>query len=91
MSWAAMIGAGIGAWVKKGAGALGLGLLTYVGFQALKAQVDAAVGSMWGGLHADVYQIVALAGFVDAVGVWLGALGTAVGFLAMRRLGVLSA
>lgn len=91
MSWAAMIGAGVGAWVKKGAAALGFGLITYVGFQALKAQVDSAVASMWLGLHADVYQIVALAGFVDAVGVWLGALATAVSFLAMRRLGVLTA
>lgn len=91
MSWAAMIGAGIGAWVKKGAGALGFGLITYVGFQALKAQVDAGVASMWSGLHADVYHVVALAGFVDAVGVWLGALTTAVSFLAMRRLGVLTA
>jgi hypothetical protein len=91
MSWAAFITAGIGGWVKKGAASLGLGLVSYVGFQAIKSQLDSAMTGMWTGMGADVYSVVALAGFVDAVGIWLGALTTAVSLLSFQRLGVLQA
>lgn len=91
MSWATFISAGIGPWVKKGASSLGLGLITYAGFQAIKDQLAQAVATMWGGIPSDIYSVIALAGFVDAVGVWMGAITTAVALLSFKRLGVLQA
>lgn len=91
MSWAKLIDAGIGAWARKAAASLGLGLVSYVGFLAIKSQIDQAVANMWGGMVGEVYQVVALAGFVDAVGVWLGALTTAVSLVSFKRLGAIQA
>ena len=89
-SWATFVGTGIAAWVKKGAAALGVGAITYTGFSLLRDQVSSAVTGALGGLSGSVYQLVALAGFVDAVGVWLGALGVVVTLLSFKRLGALS-
>ncbi|NMG66810.1 DUF2523 domain-containing protein [Azoarcus indigens] len=89
MSWASFISAGVGAWAKKAAGSLGLGLVTYVGFTALKNQFAAAIQGSMGALSGDVYSVLALGGFVDAVGIWLGALTTVVSLLTIKRLGVI--
>lgn len=89
-TWATFVGSGIAGWVKKGAAALGVGAITYTGFALLKNQVSTAVAGSLGGLAGSVYQVVALAGFVDAVGIWLGALGVVVTLLSFKRLGVLS-
>lgn len=91
MSWASFISAGIGVWAKKGVAALGVGVITYAGWEAIKGQVGTAVTNALGGIGGDVYQVLALAGFIDAVGIWLGALTTAVSLLAIKRLGVLTA
>lgn len=90
MSWATFIAGGVAGWVKRGAGALGVGVVTYTGFAALRDQVVQAVTGALGGLSGDVYQVIALAGFVDAVGVWMGAFGVVVTLLSFKRLGVLS-
>lgn len=90
MSWASFLSAAAGPLAKKVLGALGMGAITYAGFEAIKGQISSAVTSMWGGMPADVYSVVALAGFVDAVGVWLGAITTAVALLSFKRLGMLS-
>lgn len=89
MSWATFIAAGVGPWVKRALGALGMGVISYVGFDAIKGQIATAVAGMWGGMAADVYAVVALAGFVDAVGIWLGAITAAVTLLTVRQLGML--
>lgn len=91
MSWASLIAAGVGPWVKKAVGALGMGVISYVGFDAIKGQIASAVGGMWGGMAADVYAVVALGGFVDAVGIWLGAITAAVSLLTFKQLGMLQA
>lgn len=90
-SWATFVASGVAGWVKKGAAALGLGVVSYVGWQAINAQIQSAVTGALSGLTGDVYQVVALAGFVDAVGIWLGAATSAVSLLAIKRLGVLNA
>lgn len=87
--WGAFFSAIAGPIAKKVLAALGMGMITFAGFQAIKGQIDSAVSTMWAGMPASVYQVVALAGFVDAVGVWLGALTTAVTLLTIKRLGVL--
>lgn len=91
MSWASFISAGVGIWAKKATVALGVGLVTFAGFQGIKAQLANLIQSSWGGLPGDVYQILALGGFVDGVGIWLGAVTTAITLLTIKRLGVLQA
>lgn len=91
MSWASFVATGVGVWAKKGVAALGVGVITYAGWSAIKAQLATAVGNALGSVGGNAYQILALAGFVDAVGIWLGALTTAVSLLAIKRLGVLNA
>lgn len=90
MSWASFISAGVGTWTVKGATALGLGLVTYAGFSAIKNAAASAVTGALGNLGGGAYQVLALAGFVDAVGIWLGALTTMVTLLSFKRFGVLT-
>ena len=91
MTWGAFFAAAAGPLAKKVLAAIGIGAITYAGFDAIKSQLASAVATMWGGMPADVYAVVALAGFVDAVGVWMGAITTAVALLSFKRLGMLQA
>ena len=90
MSWATFVAAGIGPWAKKAASALGVGVISYIGFDALQAQVASAVNAQMSGLGSDVYAILALSGFLTVVQIWLSALSAAVALLTFKRLGVLS-
>jgi len=91
VSWASFVASGISGWAKKGVAALGVGVITYAGWGAINGRIETAITGSLGGLPGDVYQLLALGGFIDAVGIWLGALAAAVSLLAARRLGVLSA
>lgn len=90
LGWAAFLASSVGPLAKRVLAALGLGFVVWAGADALKAQVGAAVASAWSGVGADVYQVLALAGIVDAMGVWLGALTAIVALLAFKQLGVLA-
>jgi len=68
---------------------LGFGLIVFTGFQTLKYQFEAAIDASIGGMSADIYGIISLAGFVDVIGIWLGA-WTVVGTMAItKRIGIL--
>jgi len=88
-TWAALFTSLAGPLVKKALTALGMGVVTFVAFNSVKALVDSYVSSGLSGLPSSVYQIVALMGLVDAVGVWLGALTAAATFAAVGRISVL--
>lgn len=90
MSWATFVAAGIGPWAKKAATALGFGVVSYVGFDALQGQIAAAVNAQVSGLGADVYAILALAGFLTLVQIWLSAFSAVVALLTFKRLGLLT-
>lgn len=89
-TWTEWVTAGLGAWVVKGAVSLGLGVVTYSGFGAMKAQLDSAVNGALASVSADLYLVMGKAGFVDAIGIWLGALTVAIVLLAFRRLALLN-
>ncbi|MFA9439303.1 MAG: DUF2523 family protein [Rhodocyclaceae bacterium] len=91
MSLASFIAAGVGPWVKRALVSVGMGVISYAGFSVIKSQLDSAIANMWGGVPATVYQVIALAGFVDAVGVWLGAITAAVSLLTFKKLGMMQA
>lgn len=66
---------------------LGFGFLTLGGsLWYIKSQLDSQIDQYLGDMWPDVYQIAALAGFVDAIGIWLGAITTVLTFLALKRL-----
>lgn len=90
-SWAALFGAGVGLWAKKVLVTLGIGIISYAGFSALAGQIKSAVEGAWGGLPTAVYQILALAGIVNAMGVWFGAFTAAVALMSFKKLGLLTA
>lgn len=89
MSWAAFIAAGVGHWAKRAAAGLGIGVITYVGLEALQTQLATMVTQSIGGLTSDIYAIVAMAGFVDALQIGLSAIGVVVSMHAVQRLGLL--
>lgn len=91
MSWASFISAGVGSWVRQGAASLGIGLISYVGFSSIKSQVAAAMSAALGGLPADVFAVLGLAGFGTVIGIWLGAMTTVASMMAFKRLGVMQA
>jgi len=89
--WGAFFAVAAGPIVKKALTALGVGLITFTGLSAVQGAVNTAVGAAWSGLGADVYSVLALAGFVDAVAYWLSAITAAVAVASMSRLGVVTA
>ena len=73
--------------VKKGLAAVGLGWVTFEGVTGLLDQVRNSVMAGWSTMAPTVYDILALAGFLDAVGIILGSMATIAGLATMSRLG----
>lgn len=75
--------------VKKILVALGFGLISYTGFVTIKSTIDSQITSYLNSLTLPIYQLLGLIGFIDAIGVWLGAFTTVVGVLSLKRFGLL--
>lgn len=90
MTWAVFFAALAGPLAKRVLVALGMGVITYAGWATVQGQISSAVTGALGGIGASVYQVLALAGFVDCIGIWLAAITTAVTLMTVKRLGVLS-
>lgn len=90
MTWAAWILAAAWPVVVRVLIALGMGVVTYAGLRvAVSAALDAARGAL-SGLLGDVVQIMALAGFFQALGIIAGALMAVVALRAVKKLGFLT-
>lgn len=90
MSWGLFISASVGVWVKKALAAIGVGAITYAGWSVIKTQISSSISGALGGLAGSVYDVLALAGLVDAIGIWLGAMTAAVTLLSIDKLGLLT-
>lgn len=90
MSWASFISGSIGAWAVKAVTSIGVGTVTYVGFSAAKNAISSTITASLGNLGGGAYQILALAGFVDSIGIWLGAMTAAVTLLSFKKLALLN-
>jgi len=66
--------------------ALGLGIVTYTGVDAILTNLIAAITGALGGIPVAAGQIAGLLGIYDAIGIGLGALTTRVSLQAMTRL-----
>lgn len=56
--------------------ALGIGVISMIGYEYLEEQLKTAVENHMADMVGDIYQILALAGFVDAVGIYFGVMTT---------------
>ncbi|MFZ1494508.1 MAG: DUF2523 family protein [Candidatus Competibacter denitrificans] len=83
---AAWLFAIIGPLAKHLLTVLGFGFLVWKGLGTIRDQIASAVNSALSLIHPDIYQIVALAGFVDVIGIWLGAITAAVTVLGAKKL-----
>ncbi len=75
----------IAPFIKQILVVLGVGIVTYVGFDQILSAIQSSVVSMWAGLPADVWNVLALAGFVQAINIWLSALTTGLALLAVKK------
>jgi len=69
----------IGPLVIKALIAVGLGTLTFTGVTAALDGLISMATTNWGGLPADVLQLVSIAGIPQALGIVAGAFSTRVG------------
>lgn len=70
---------------KRVVAALGFGFVTFTGFQEIKGEIVQGIQSAINAIPADVFAIAAKAGFIDMVGIWLGAATTVISFLMLKR------
>lgn len=85
-TWAAFLGGIAGSLAKRVLVALGFGVVSYAGFAALKTQFDALITDYLGQFSASVYNILALGGLIDSIGVWAGAVTTVMALSALKKL-----
>lgn len=88
-SWSDWISAGLSGWVVKAAISLGFGSVAYTGWEFMKSQLDAEIANFVGSIPASMYALLSLGGFIEAIGIWLGALTLAVTLLAFKRFSFL--
>lgn len=89
MNWATFITAGVGVWSKKALASLGFGLVSYGAYIAAFTSLKTSLMQAWGGVWVEVAAFLALAGFVEAIGILLGGISATVALLAFKRLGVM--
>lgn len=86
---------GLGGWllslveplVRKGLAAIGLGWVTFEGVHQLLQQVRDQAMSYFGSMSGTVYDILALAGFINFVGIIFGAMAVIASLAVMSKLG----
>lgn len=52
----------------------GIGLITYVGYQTILTDMEAAIVNGWSGIAADALAYLSISGVTDGFGIILGAL-----------------
>lgn len=77
------------AWpiAKKVLVALGIGVITYGGLQAVGSQITNAVLSSWGAVGGYTLNILSLAGIPDCIGIILGAINARIAIIAVGKIG----
>lgn len=73
--------------VKRVLVALGIGVVSYAGLNAVMSQVQSAVTNAWGQMGTVTLQLLTLAGFSDALGIALGALAARLALVSLSHFG----
>lgn len=86
LGWGAFLASISAPLVRRVLLALGFGLITFAGLSVVESQISSAMADAWGGVGGDVYAVLALGGWVDAVGIWLSAVATVVAWMSIARI-----
>lgn len=89
-SWGSFLASAAAPLAKRALVGLGVGVISYGAAKAIIDQVSSSIQSSMAGIGADVYALLALAGFVDAVSICLAAVTTAAALALGNRLGMLA-
>jgi hypothetical protein len=81
---APLLGAVMTAAIVRAVISMGFGVIVFTGFWLMKDEMEVIIDAQLGAMPASLYQILALGGVVDAIGIWLGA-WTVVGTLFIAR------
>lgn len=76
--------------VSRVLGSLGLGTATYVGADGALSGALAAVKNSFTGMTADMVNLLALAGFFDAMAIMSGGLTSALAWMVLKRFALQS-
>lgn len=77
----------IGPVVRQVLLSLGLGWITFEGTTLVAENLRDRIADSFGQVNAGVYDLLAMAGFIDAVGITLGAIFAIVGLMSAAKLG----
>jgi hypothetical protein len=66
---------------------LGLGFITFEGFTGVIDQLTTQTMQYWNGIPADLYNLLSLGGFTDALGITLASLTTRAAITAIPFIG----
>lgn len=89
-SWGSFLASAAGPLAKKVLTSVGVGVISYTAAKAVIDQVSTSITDSMSGIGGDVYQLLALAGFVDAVSIAIAAVTAAAALAFGKRLGMLS-
>lgn len=70
---------------------MGIGVLTYTGLSLIGGQVQGAVVSAYGGLTGDMADVLGLAGIPQGMGIILGSINARIAFIAVGKIGKVTA
>jgi hypothetical protein len=89
MSLGAFLSAAAGPLVKRALGALGIGVVSYVGVEVAVDTMLGAARSAWQGMPADIAAYMAYCGANQALGIIAGAIVARVALSSLKRLALL--
>jgi cell division protein FtsX len=75
-----------GAMAVRALTSIGFGIVVIVGWQSIKDTIETLIDNNLTMVHPDVLAIISKMGFIDAIGIWLGALTALVTLYGMKRL-----
>lgn len=90
MSLAGLLTSLAGPLAKRGAAALGLGMVSYVGVSAALGQILDLVKGQWATLGGNIATFLAMGGVNTAVSIIAGAMVARVALMSFKRLGALT-
>ena len=90
MSLAGLITSLAGPVARRGAAALGLGLVSYVGVSAALNVLLDLVKAQWSSIGPDIATFLAMGGVNTAVSIIAGAMVARVALMSFKRLGALT-
>jgi len=89
MTWYAWIIALVSPVVKKVLLALGVGIVTYTGFDLMIGQIRDYINSQMSGLTTEVFQTISLMGVPESFGIILGAYASSAALMQAKRFALL--